>query len=262
MTRGRRSRGRRADHDRPARRIPRPRAASTRATSRGRRSTAASAPSPSWRGCSRPSASSRPRSRRWSASCASRATSTTPATPSASPRTAAGSTPGAPSGSSAGCSRSGVDRELDRRGRRRAGPRGGARARRSSCSRRRFPSRRQTPRERDRALGVLVRKGYELELAHDALRRHAGVARRAARLSAGGGACAVCAERLAVLRSGASDRPGRRGPETPANQHFLQADPAASDVTAIHDTRFGRRTPETRAGAPGHTDPTAHLAAI
>lgn len=40
---------------------------------------------------------------------------------------------------------------------------------------RRFPQPPQTPRERDRALGVLVRKGYELELAHDALRRHAGV---------------------------------------------------------------------------------------
>ena len=32
----------------------------------------------------------------------------------------------------------------------------------------------QTPRERDRALGMLVRKGYGLELAHDALRRFAG----------------------------------------------------------------------------------------
>jgi len=32
-----------------------------------------------------------------------------------------------------------------------------------------------SPRERDRALGVLVRKGYELELAYHALRRHAGV---------------------------------------------------------------------------------------
>jgi regulatory protein len=32
-----------------------------------------------------------------------------------------------------------------------------------------------TPRERDRALGILVRKGYDLELAHDALRRYAGV---------------------------------------------------------------------------------------
>ena len=42
---------------------------------------------------------------------------------------------------------------------------------------RRFPSRRSTPRERDRALGILVRKGYGLELAHDALRRHAGVER-------------------------------------------------------------------------------------
>ena len=40
---------------------------------------------------------------------------------------------------------------------------------------RRFPEPPQTPRDRDRALGVLVRKGYGLELAHDALRRHAGV---------------------------------------------------------------------------------------
>lgn len=39
---------------------------------------------------------------------------------------------------------------------------------------RRFPAGVQTPRDRDRALGVLVRKGYELELAYDALRRHAG----------------------------------------------------------------------------------------
>ena len=40
---------------------------------------------------------------------------------------------------------------------------------------RRFPRPPQTPRERDRALGMLVRKGYDLELAYDALRRHAGV---------------------------------------------------------------------------------------
>jgi regulatory protein len=40
---------------------------------------------------------------------------------------------------------------------------------------RRFPTPPQTPRERDRALAVLVRKGYDLELAYDALRRHAGV---------------------------------------------------------------------------------------
>ena len=39
---------------------------------------------------------------------------------------------------------------------------------------RRFPDPPSTPRERDRALGVLVRKGYELELAHDAIRRHSG----------------------------------------------------------------------------------------
>ncbi len=40
--------------------------------------------------------------------------------------------------------------------------------------RRRFPEPPATPRDRDRALGVLVRKGYELELAYDAVRRHAG----------------------------------------------------------------------------------------
>jgi regulatory protein len=40
--------------------------------------------------------------------------------------------------------------------------------------RRRMPVPPSTPRERDRALGMLVRKGYELELAYDALRRHAG----------------------------------------------------------------------------------------
>jgi regulatory protein len=40
--------------------------------------------------------------------------------------------------------------------------------------RRRVPVVPATPRERDRALGMLVRKGYELELAHDALRSYAG----------------------------------------------------------------------------------------
>jgi regulatory protein len=39
--------------------------------------------------------------------------------------------------------------------------------------RRRFPNPPETPRDLERALGFLVRKGYELELAHDALRRHA-----------------------------------------------------------------------------------------
>jgi regulatory protein len=41
--------------------------------------------------------------------------------------------------------------------------------------RRRFPVPPDTPRDCERALGLLVRKGYELELAHDALRRHAAV---------------------------------------------------------------------------------------
>jgi regulatory protein len=40
--------------------------------------------------------------------------------------------------------------------------------------RRRVPDPPATARERDRALGILVRKGYALEVAHDALRRHAG----------------------------------------------------------------------------------------
>ncbi len=37
---------------------------------------------------------------------------------------------------------------------------------------RRFPQPPETPRDLERALGFLVRKGYDLELAHDALRRH------------------------------------------------------------------------------------------
>jgi regulatory protein len=41
--------------------------------------------------------------------------------------------------------------------------------------RRRFPDPPADPRERNRALGVLVRKGYELELALDVVRRHCGV---------------------------------------------------------------------------------------
>jgi regulatory protein len=41
--------------------------------------------------------------------------------------------------------------------------------------RRRVPEVPATLRERDRALGILVRKGYALEVAHAALRRHAGV---------------------------------------------------------------------------------------
>ena len=40
--------------------------------------------------------------------------------------------------------------------------------------RRRFPDPPATPRDCERALGVLIRKGYELELAHDAIRRHVG----------------------------------------------------------------------------------------
>ena len=45
-----------------------------------------------------------------------------------------------------------------------------------SLLRRRFAVPPATPRDCERALGMLVRRGYELELAHDAIRRHAGVA--------------------------------------------------------------------------------------
>ena len=40
--------------------------------------------------------------------------------------------------------------------------------------RRRFPSPPRERRDRDRALGVLLRKGYDAELALDALTAHAG----------------------------------------------------------------------------------------
>lgn len=41
--------------------------------------------------------------------------------------------------------------------------------------RRRFPDAPEDPRDRNRALGVLVRKGYELELSLDVLRSYCGV---------------------------------------------------------------------------------------
>lgn len=40
----------------------------------------------------------------------------------------------------------------------------------ASLLRRRFPRPSQEPRERERALGVLIRKGYDSELAYDAVR--------------------------------------------------------------------------------------------
>ena len=70
----------------------------------------------------------------------------------------------------------GVDREHDpRRARRR---RASTTSSGAACEllARRFPVPPETPRDLERALGFLVRKGYELELAHDALRRHAAAA--------------------------------------------------------------------------------------
>ena len=151
---------------------------------------------------------------------ASRATSTTPATPSASPRTAAGSTAGAPSASSAGCARSASTREhiAAALGERDARGRAGRRARAARAAASREPP--ATPRERDRALGMLVRKGYELELAYDALRRHAGV-EPSARLSGR----SACTRRRGLRRTAsryydpAQRQTGPARPiETPANQ--------------------------------------------
>ncbi|MDA0174858.1 RecX family transcriptional regulator, partial [Solirubrobacter taibaiensis] len=41
---------------------------------------------------------------------------------------------------------------------------------------RRYPVPPDTPRDLEKALGFLIRKGFDLELAHDALRRHAAAA--------------------------------------------------------------------------------------
>jgi regulatory protein len=55
---------------------------------------------------------------------------------------------------------------------------------------RRFAAPLDGPRECERALGMLLRRGYELELAHDAVRRYAS-----------GAAERDCGSALAVLRS-------------------------------------------------------------
>ena len=96
-----------------------------------------------------------------------------PASRSASPTTGAGSTHGARSASSAG-SGSSASRPSTSTPRSAGG--GGKTELDAAVAllRRRVPEPPTTPRERDRALGILVRKGYDLELAHDALRRHAG----------------------------------------------------------------------------------------
>ena len=99
----------------------------------------------------------------------SRATSTTRASRSASPRTAGRWTPGAPSGSSASCATSASRPSTSRR---RWAPRPPTRhARpRSSCCAAACTEPPRDDRGRERALGLLVRRGYDLELAYDAVR--------------------------------------------------------------------------------------------
>ena len=79
---------------------------------------------------------------------------------------------------------------------------------------RRFPVPPDTPRDLERALGFLVRKGYDLELAHDALRRHA--ARSTLTVLATDGRCASLRATTSGTTIRRSDRPGPRGPLKPA----------------------------------------------
>ena len=138
--------------------------------------------------------------------------------PGASPRTAATSTAGARSGSSAACASSAWTASTSRR--RWPASEDHERARgRVALLARRFPTPPETPRDRDRALGFLVRKGYELELAHDALRRHA----RASTLDScdSRSAGAIACGHAPVLRSAAATDRVRSGPLKPAANHPL-----------------------------------------
>ena len=115
-----------------------------------------------------------------------------------------------------------------------------------------------TPRECERALGMLVRKGYDLELAHDAIRPPRR--RRSLRLSRcapRAGIADRCHDPIAngrrpVLRSGTSDRPGRTGSLKLQQISNFDAEPAASVTTATttisasdHAPRSGRARPAT-----------------
>ena len=117
--------------------------------------------------------------------------------------------------------------------------------------RRRCPTPPTTRAERDRALGILMRRGYAPELAFDALRRHC---RRRAGPRLLTASAQVCADRPAVLRSGAATDQAR-GPENTSKQTLLARDQAAS--------RDGRPNtdPETLVSRPFPTTKT-ELAAI
>ena len=118
--------------------------------------------------------------------------------------------------------------------------------------RRRVPDPPATPRERDRALGILVRKGYDLELA---LRRRAAPRRR--------GRPTRLAERdrarvIARTASRYYDPPQRQtGPAGPLklqqNSHFQRDSSSFSRVGDPHHRSRARR--------PGQTHNADHLAA-
>jgi len=66
----------------------------------------------------------------------------------------------------------GIDRELVEAALKREGAESGELERALAILRQRFPTAPEGRRERERALGLLLRKGYDLELALDAIRAH------------------------------------------------------------------------------------------
>ncbi len=111
----------------------------------------------------------------------SRDTWTTHGSPACSSRTSASSRSGGATGSGRRCSRVACDSDLveealtERR-------HGGSEIERAvALLRRRFPSPAGDRRERDRALGVLLRKGYDADLALEAIAAHTGSRRQSTR---------------------------------------------------------------------------------
>ena len=141
-----------------------------------------------------------------------------------------------------------------RRRRARSPPRSASRITRASSRRRsrscarRFPEPPATPRDRERALGVLVRKGYELELAYDAVRAPRG--RSGLRVTT-----LIAPRRPPVLRSApATDRPARRLKTQQINE--FHAESAASVSTATKNHHRGRS--DAAPGGRARQTPTQH----
>ena len=116
---------------------------------------------------------------------------------------------------------------------------------------RRFLTAPETPRDRDRALGFLVRKGYELELARDAAAPPCRRRRRV--LSRPRAAVARCVRAAPVLRSAQRQNGSVRAlRKLQQIIHFKSDYPAASAMTVTtHDP--GRERPPCRRPRPART---------